>query len=425
MDHLNISLVILLIFCSSSAGKTFWTHLGTRCIEDCKTDGGAYKCKTIDKDGQCKTMYCSPQGNLDYLGRQCSENSKCGKHGNDYYSCKIDFFHWGYCGLVTDIMNHYGSYTGAQCYDHCEQRGEYYYWCHTDEGWDYCSPNENIDYKNRPCKEGSPCEKRNNDYKRCAVEGGLGYCGLVEPKMFIHRTYTNDVCIDECRYSKSKEYYWCHTANSWDYCSPEVDITYNGKPCRSDHSCDLNGYSYNWCLTSETEYDYCGPIEPEECTYVTFTHRSRRTPENHIQEVVICTRVDKEIKIITTFTAEPASSDFTDGIQFRHEVEKLTSQWHNGYLMDQARSNLIHSANVHVDLQSPIIHNNQTYYNLQVLLKKPQTLGESTILSQVLVPKGVPTRYIRRAFLESLKMRARIYIDVATLNDCVIHELET
>ncbi|KAK9978562.1 hypothetical protein ABG768_020307 [Culter alburnus] len=70
----------------------------------------------------------------------------------------------------------------------------------------------------------------------------------------------DNFCLDECQYYEKKDYYWCHTADGWDYCSPELDVTYRDKPCRSDHFCDTHGENYNWCWTSESDYDYCGPI---------------------------------------------------------------------------------------------------------------------------------------------------------------------
>ncbi|XP_056305820.1 uncharacterized protein LOC130217680 [Danio aesculapii] len=406
MKRLNIALLLLLAFGSSSAGKTFWTYLGTRCIEDCKVYWGEYKCKTIAKDGQIETMYCSPEENTDYWGRRCKG---CEKHGYDYYWCQIDLFQWGYCGLVSIENNHYGSQTGALCSSECGKSSKGYYHCVVEDGLDYCSPDENTDYMNRQCKVDSSCGKHNNDYKWCAVEGGWGYCGLTEPKMFHHRTHKNDVCINECRYSKSKNYYWCDTVNSREYCSPEVDVTYRGIPCHPDHSCGLHGKSYNWCWTSETKRGYCGPIEPAECSYVTDTHLSSRTPENNLKEIVACKTTKR---LTTTISVEPASRFIADGSAFRQDVEFLIKQWHNGYLLDEARSNLIHSPIVRIDIKSPVNLNNQRYYNLQVLVNIPGKTPRSIILSQVLVPQGVPARYIRKAFLEGLKLRGRIIIDV-------------
>uniref|UniRef100_A0A672L399 Uncharacterized LOC107574117 n=1 Tax=Sinocyclocheilus grahami TaxID=75366 RepID=A0A672L399_SINGR len=339
MEHLHTSLILLPLFCSLSAGKSFFTHLGTRCIDDCKSDSGVFKCKTFDKDGTCQEMYCSPQENMDYWGRQCEADSMCGRHGQDYYWCKINIFTWGYCGLVMENKNHYGSHTGALCYDYCDKREEDYYWCHTVQGWDYY----------------------------------------------------------------------------WDYCSPDVDVTYKGKPCRSYHSCGPHDYNYNWCWTSESEYDYCGPVESGECTYITSRHRNRRAPDD---KVVICTKMDKGNKKITTFTAKPAPNAIADGSQWRNEAENLISRWENNYLVDQARSNLIHSDNLRIDMQGIINHNNQLYHNLQIQVNVRRRSGQSTTVSQIIVPRGIPRRYIRRALLESFRRRARVLIEVSTLNQC-------
>ncbi len=417
MKHLHTSLVLLLLLCSPwpSAGTTFLTHLGTLCIEACQPDGGEFKCKTIDKDGKCQTMYCSPQENIDYWGRECSTDSMCGKHGTDYYWCKTGYLSWGYCGQVMEDKNHYGSKTGALCYDRCDQINGVYH-CNTAEGWDYCSPSENVDYWNKNCNENNPCGKQGKDYYWCWLkEGSWGYCGLVEPKMLLHRSKYHYVCTDNCQYYESGDYYWCHTAQSWGYCSPDVNVTYKDKPCRSDHHCGLHGSGYNWCWTSESEYDYCGPIESAECTYVTSHHRNRRAPEDRI---LICIRENKDKKIKTTFTAEPATNSITENHSWRNEASNLISRWNNGYLVDQARSNLITSENLRIDMQGLINRNNQRYYNLQIQVNMNRRPGQSTTVSQIIIPSGVPDRYIRRAFWESFRRRARVFVDVSMQNHC-------
>ncbi|ROL50858.1 hypothetical protein DPX16_15102 [Anabarilius grahami] len=242
-----------------SDGKIHFTYLGTMCKEDCKLVGHEYKCESIDKDGDVQSMYCSPKANTDYWGRECR---KCGMGKEEYYWCRPDDFHWGYCGMVTDNKIYYGSTTGAVCHNNCDQIYHDYYWCNTAEGWDYCSPSENRDYMNKQCREDRPCGKYDKNYNWCRLkEGSWGYCGLVKPKTLVRRTKYDHFCVDKCQRHEKKDYYWCHTASSWDYCSPDVDVTYKNKPCRSDHSCDSHGYSYNWCWTSESDYDYCGPIE--------------------------------------------------------------------------------------------------------------------------------------------------------------------
>lgn len=413
MGHLRTSLGLLLLFCSlwPSDGRISLTHLGTKCTEDCKSDAGEYKCKSIDKDGRCETMFCSPKEKFDYWNREC--RNRCGTYGVDYYWCKIDnLFSWGYCGQVIEDKNHYGSQTGALCYDNCDQRKQDYYWCHTAQGWDYCSPSEHRDYKNRQCREDNSCGKQGNNYNWCWLKEGnsWGYCGLVEPKMLLHRSTEHYNCIDKCQYYERGDYYWCHTAYGWDYCSPDVDVTYKGKPCRSDHSCDSFGYNYNWCWTSESDYDYCGPIESGECTYVPSKHRKRRALEGR---KLICTQEDKHKKKITTFTADPAPNVIAEGSPWRNEAENLISRWDNHYLMNDVRLNLIQSNNLRIDLYRIIERNHQPHYDLRIHVK--QSPGQNTTVSQILVPRGIPHRYVRRAFRESFINQAPVSVDVSGL----------
>ncbi len=233
---------------------------------------------------------------------------------------------------------------------------------------------------NKQCREDSPCGKQGQDYNWCWLkEGSWAYCGLVESNMFLHQSVYHQVCIDQCQYYESGDYYWCHTAKGWDYCSPDVDVTYKGKPCRSDHSCGSHGYSYNWCWTSDSEYDYCGPIESGECTYISSRHRNRRAPDKKVE---ICTEKDKTNSKITTFTAVPAPKAIADGKQWKNEVENLISRWNNGYLVSQARSNRISSDNLRIDMQGSFKRNNKLYYNLQIQVNVRRGPGQSTTPNQ-------------------------------------------
>ncbi|XP_048056093.1 uncharacterized protein LOC125274073 [Megalobrama amblycephala] len=411
MAHLHTSLVLLCFFCSvwQSDGMIHFTYLGTKCDEACKLVGHEYKCKSTDKDGNTWSMYCSPKTKTDYRGIECGE---CGTGGESYYYCKTGSFFslnlpWGYCGLVTDKNIYYGSKTGTMCHDNCYQKDQDYNLCNTAEGEDYCSQLIYRDYRNNQCKEDSPCRKQDQNYNWCWLKkGGWGHCGPVEPKMFLHQSKKNQFCIDECQYHENKDYYWCHTDSSWDYCSPDVDVTYKDKPCRSGHSCGTHGESYNWCWTSESEYDYCGPVVSGECTYVISQNNNRRDSKNR---QLICTQVDRANKK-TTFTVEPAPNDIADDSQWKSEAEILIRRWDNAYLVDKAQSNLIYSDNLRIDMKGIIKRNNQSYYDLRIHVK--QGPGRSTTVSQIIVPPGIPDRYMRRAFLESFRHRARVYVDL-------------
>ncbi|XP_039537877.1 uncharacterized protein LOC120486092 [Pimephales promelas] len=396
MEYLHTCLFLVLLSYSTwpSVGKTYFTHLGTKCTSDCSFDDDYYKCWT-NRTGYEEKLYCSPKEHFDYQNKKCK--GICEKFGADYYWCKTGWFSWGYCGMVMEEKTHYGSKTGLRCKDHCERTDKGYFSCTTAQGLDHCSPSKNRDYKNSQCQEDSPCGKYNHHYNWCKLkEGHASYCGLVEAKSVLHRSIYHYTCIDECRYDESYHYYWCHTANGWDKCSPDVDVTYKGKPCRSDHPCDLHGESYNWCFTSVSDYDYCGPIESR--------HRDRRDLEDR---TLACTLEDKGQPIISNFTVVPAPDDITDGSQWRNETETLIRRWDNRYLVDMARANLIHSDHLRIDIQGTITRKKQLYYNLQVNVRR----RPGTTVSQIIVSRGIPECYIRRAFMESFRNRARVYVD--------------
>lgn len=261
MERLHTFLILLFLFCSPglSAGTTFLTHLGTPCEEDCKPDGGEYKCKTIDEDGRSQSLYCSPQENMDYWGRQCRADSMCGKHGEeDFYWCRVNVFTWGYCGLVKDDNN--------------------------------------------------------------ITESGV----------------------------------------------------------------------------------------------TQFTPRRRNK-----RQVVFDTKDDTGNHIRTTFSQEPAPRHIADIGNLRNEAENLIGTWNNGYLGNQARSNLIHTANLRIDMQGIINHNNLPCYNLQIQKNTRRRPGESTTVSQIIVSQTIEPaeRYIRRAFFESLNRRARVFLIATRYNN--------
>ncbi|KAJ8259549.1 hypothetical protein GJAV_G00170720 [Gymnothorax javanicus] len=390
-----------------ASGKVFFSHLGIKCAEDCKLHGSQYQCNVIMADGTEELHYCSPQMNVDYLGNECIDC--CETHGYGYYWCAVGSS-WGYCGEVIEDLRHYTSNYDVQCYDSCGKRGKDYYWCHSQKGWDYCSPSKNIDYKGYTCKKDSPCTKNGEDYYWCYLEeGSWGYCARVEPKAMIYQTYKLKDCIDECQYDESGSYYWCHTPDGWDYCSPLPDITYKDVPCRQDHKCGTHGYNYNWCYTADS-YDYCGVIHPGECMY-SLPRRSKRTPNNKPQ--VICTKEDNNNRRTTTFTAvEDHSAIAEPNNRLRTEALDLINRWDNQRLGDQARSNLITSDHLRIDLQGLINRNNQRYYNLQIQENRQRSSRESTTLSQIIVPVDTSAEYMRLAFRESLQRRARVTLEV-------------
>ncbi|XP_067236600.1 uncharacterized protein [Chanodichthys erythropterus] len=413
MAHPHTPLVLLILVCSLwlSDGKTYFTHLGTKCIEDCKLDDGVYKCKTIDKDGKYQTMNCSPQENMDSQGRPCTDPSVCENNKEDYCVCRSAS--WGYCGTVKTELNHYGSTYGLVCYDNCDKRNKDYYWCNTAKGWDFCSPSENTDYMNRPCKEDSPCGYHGENYKWCWLKGGSwGLCGEVMTNENHYGSQYGVLCYDCCEQT-AQDYHWCYTAQGWDYCSPSENTDHKKRQCDEDSPCGKQGYGYNWCWTSDhSKYDYRGHIKSDKCTHSNLWDTATQGTGTQKDRKLIRTCYDKGNKKITTFTAKPAPGNITEGGQWRNEAEKLIGQWKNEYLEDQTSSILHHSDNLQIVMLGTIIRNNQLYYNLLIQVNKKRIRGESTTVSQIIVPDGIPDRYIRRAFLESFKHQAQVFVEV-------------
>ena len=90
-----------------------------------------------------------------------------------------------------------------------------------------------------------------------------------------NKTITNKDCKGECK-KEGKNYYWCKTANSWDYCSPEQEInelrlkwkghryisgTVYGKYCATP--CRKNVTGYWWCDKVGVGWDYCSPFNKD------------------------------------------------------------------------------------------------------------------------------------------------------------------
>ncbi|XP_018516882.1 uncharacterized protein LOC108873230 [Lates calcarifer] len=413
------SLFLTLVLCFSpwpTSGKTFYSYHGIKCTDDCHPQGlyQIYQCTVHKTDGTEELQYCSPRSEVDYQGNMCFDC--CEQRGYGYYWCKTAS-NWGYCGDVIEDLNHYTLTYGMPCYDSCEKHNKDYYWCHSTKGWDYCSPRKNFDYKGNACRQNHPCDTYGHDYHWCYLDkGGWGKCGRVEPKPVIHDTKYRKHCTDDCQYSDYWDF-WCHTHDGWDYCSPTPDVTYKGVPCRSNHKCGDYGYTYNWCYTTDNnDWDYCGAISPGECRY-SVPRRTKRKPKKPNQTnppQVVCTRedIDNNRRRVTTFVAVVNHQAIADSDDYFEEALGLINRWDGRGLGQQARSNLVTSSNLRIDLQGLFPRNNQRYYNLQVQVNRQRGKGESTTLAHIEVPVDTPLEYMRLALRESLQNRARVSLEV-------------
>uniref|UniRef100_A0A3B1JFT4 Uncharacterized protein n=1 Tax=Astyanax mexicanus TaxID=7994 RepID=A0A3B1JFT4_ASTMX len=117
----------------------------------------------------------------------------------------------------------------------------------------------------------------------------------------------------------------------------------------------------------------------------------------------ISIETNKRECIQVNFIALQDHKHIADGHSLRKEITELIAKWNNGYLRDKAKSGLIKSKNLRIDLQGVFPRENQRYYNLQIQINRPRINGESTTVSQVLIPVDpeIPASYVHRAFTES------------------------
>ena len=92
--------------------------------------------------------------------------SECAKKDSNFYWCYYDsgsdiwdvlWWEWEYCSPACTDDHHCGIQTfkviasnGHDCIGECELSllGKYY-WCYTNNGWQYCSPNVEQDYQGK------------------------------------------------------------------------------------------------------------------------------------------------------------------------------------------------------------------------------------------------------------------------------------
>lgn len=303
---------------------------------------------------------------------------------------------------------YFSSTYNEPCMDRCDKHGYSYYWCTTQKGWDYCSPAADVDYQGGPCLPGY------YEYNECLLGGGTSWnmCARVEPKSLRYYTRYSKECIDDCQYYQRGDYFWCHTEDNWEYCSPLTDYTYRGQPCRLGDNCRFVGKSYSWCYTSfNNDWDYCGQVSSGECSYASESRRRKRQSD---KTMLICTRKDNvNGKTKLTRFLDKGGQNFIAPVNNRleNEVLDLINQWNNRCSV-QSRSNLIRSQNYRIDLQGTFRYNGRTYYNLQIQRNEQRQARKSTTVAQILVPDDTSAEYMRLAFKYSLQMRTRVQIEV-------------
>jgi hypothetical protein len=259
-----------------------YTRYGHSCYAECaKKSRGYYFCLTNPKKLTGRGSdhwwdYCSPEGFTINM-EACTDT--CGKHGEDYYWChtsKTEPSKWDYCSPPGKVRRVEQTVNEVLCISECAKYGKSYYWCsrgisscsskNCPDRWDYCSPDEHHTRYNEECK--SSCAKRGESYYWCDKKDGNGwdYCSPpVRLGVDVLEQKETDVtiygvkCTKRC--AKYGGYYWCSQlggANSdwWDYCSPMANVTVYAEPCKD--RCSTRGKSYYWCNTASS-WGYCSP----------------------------------------------------------------------------------------------------------------------------------------------------------------------
>ncbi|MEE6490716.1 hypothetical protein FKM82_015974 [Ascaphus truei] len=286
---------------------------------------------------------------------------------------------------------------GGVCTSLCDRKdGTDYYWCEQQmygtSGWDYCSPREGYDYKNKLCK--TPCETKGTSYEWCKVhDESFGYCGHVTEEFEKSFTRYGAQCLDNC--VLKNDYFQCYfqKGSSNEYCSPSNNVTRKGEPCRKDHPCDLYDKQYYWCYTDNSNWDYCGEIIGD-CEKPSYGPNTRK---------VICTITGREnIQVLTAVEdltlTRPSRDQFIDASAIINLIDTKTCFTGNNRAIYNHNS-------IGLFLKITSESNGFKYINIQ-LQTDGNKQGQSTI-AQVIFPEDVETkryyRYIRRALHTSLR----------------------
>uniref|UniRef100_A0AAY4AUS3 Uncharacterized protein n=1 Tax=Denticeps clupeoides TaxID=299321 RepID=A0AAY4AUS3_9TELE len=310
-------------------------------------------------------------------------------------------------GLVEGSSARPSASCGVQCTSSCHEGSSNYYWCKTRGDWQYCSAYNGYDHQDFRCT--SDCKLDGYAYYWCYnTAGSWGYCGYTRPKEMIYYSSTyHEECLDDCRYDREVDYYWCTTEQGWDYCSPQQGVTYKDEQCLND--CSENGEKYTWCQTKGASWNFCGSVEPAECLYVSSTRRKRQSG-NSGSQIPIHEFPDGENRQIVLYAEQDNNNCILNGRRWSNDVDDCVNRWHSWHLVTQARSNLIQTRYLRIDMQGMA----GGFHNFQIQLNCRRNSGQSTTIAQVLIPQNqnIPEEHIRLAFRESFQRSQRVRVVV-------------
>ncbi|KAJ2941554.1 hypothetical protein O0L34_g14607 [Tuta absoluta] len=140
------SLYILLFFGTSHVHAWTYTTVSTTtdgrpCLADCLQ--GSCIVDWMDNRRNCSTNkdnFIAPKFRTSEVNHKNNQYclSNCGFFGYEYEWCVISADKkWDYCNSGDDHVSVYK----RKCKEHCDKRGENYYWCYVEGGsWHHCAP---------------------------------------------------------------------------------------------------------------------------------------------------------------------------------------------------------------------------------------------------------------------------------------------
>ncbi|XP_060933492.1 uncharacterized protein LOC133010086 isoform X2 [Limanda limanda] len=177
--------------------QSFFDLFGQYCLRDCpkKHFTSTYDLPCIDscdKRGYdyywCKSRkgwdYCSPSNNVDYQGYTCDTRYPCDNYGENHLECYLRIGVWDKCARVEPRAMIYYTRDRKECIEEClyhESGG--YFWCYTEDDWDYCSPLPDHTYRNEPCRPDHDCRSYGQSYTWCytTYNNNWDWCGIISP----------------------------------------------------------------------------------------------------------------------------------------------------------------------------------------------------------------------------------------------------
>lgn len=130
--------------------------------------------------------------------------------------------------------------------------------------------------------------------------------------------------------------------------------------------------------------------------------------------MISCTWDDNKNQKEIKFNAETDLTVSPEGSAWKNEIINLIACWKNAYLNPEPGFKLITSDNLRFGVEKLTNVEGQQYYHLQIMVNVQAQTGRSVNLALVVIPQyeELPDRFIRLAFAESFRHRARISVEM-------------